>query len=83
MGREEMSKLMALTTIFVKNLPIKYKAFIFDKRESDSYNAFLGKMNSEVRIQNNLAFFQSFDNIIIYYDRGQKEISDLLKATFE
>ena len=50
MGREEMSKLMALTTIFVKNLPIKYKAFIFDKRESDSYNAFLGKMNSEVRM---------------------------------
>ena len=45
-----MSKLMALTTIFVKNLPIKYKAFIFDKRESDSYNAFLGKMNSEVRM---------------------------------
>lgn len=83
--REELSKLMALTTIFVKKLPIKYKAFIFDKRESDSYNAFLGKMNSEVRmfIQNNLSFFQSFDDIIIYYDRGQKEISDLLRATFE
>ena len=85
MGREEMSKLMALTTIFVKKLPIKYKAFIFNKRESDSYNAFLGKMNSEGRmfIQDNLAFFQAYDNIIIYYDRGQKEISDLLKATFE
>ena len=85
MGREELSKLMALVTIFVKKLPIKYKAFIFDKRESDSYNAFLGKMNSEVRmfIHSNLSFFQSFDNIVIYYDRGQKEISDLLKATFE
>ena len=80
-----MNPIMTLTTIFVKKLPIKYKAFIFNKRESDSYNAFLGKMNSEVRmfIQNNLAFFQSFDNIIIYYDRGQKEISDLLKAHSE
>ena len=84
-NREELSKLMTLTTIFVKRLPIKYKAFIFDKKESDSYNALLAKMNAEVRmfIHENLDFFQKFDNIILYYDRGQKEISDLLKTTFE
>lgn len=33
-------------------------------------------------INANLSFFQQFEQIVIYYDKGQKEISSLLNASF-
>lgn len=33
-------------------------------------------------IRNNLPYFQSYHRVIVYYDRGQKEVSKLLRAIF-
>jgi hypothetical protein len=33
-------------------------------------------------IRENLEYFQSFDKVIIYYDRGQKELSRTLELIF-
>ena len=33
-------------------------------------------------MRDNLSFFQSFDKVIVYYDRGQKEISTALRLIF-
>ena len=72
-------------TAFVSHLPIRYKTFFFDKKQTDSDKTFLAKMLNEVRefIKENLSFFQSFDSQIIYYDRGQRQISSLIKSSFE
>ena len=33
-------------------------------------------------VRGRLAFFQSFDKIIVYYDNGQREISTIINAVF-
>lgn len=83
--KKERKRLFSNMTAFTSHLPIKYKTFIFDKRQTDSDKTFLAKMLYEVRgfIKENLAFFQSFDSQTIYYDRGQKQISSIIKSSFE
>ena len=33
-------------------------------------------------LRENISFFQSYDRVIVYYDRGQKEISRTLRVAF-
>ena len=83
--KRERKRLFSKMTAFVSHLPIRYKTFFFDKKQTDSDKTFLAKMLNEVRefIKENLSFFHSFDSQIIYYDRGQRQISSLIKSSFE
>ena len=85
MEKYERKSLFRMTSSFVLRLPIKYKTFIFNKIETDSYKTFLIKMTSEIEtfINDNLDYFQSFERIELFYDKGQHEISDILRSTFE
>ena len=85
MDINQRKNLFRMASCFVTQLPIKYKSFIFDKTESDSVRAFQYKMTRAIDsfINYNLSYFQCFDKIILYYDKGQKEISELLHDTFE
>ena len=84
LNKADRKSLFTATAAFIQKLPIKYKTFIFDKTQTDTYNSFLAKMLSTIRefINANLSFFQQFEQIVIYYDKGQKEISSLLNASF-
>lgn len=33
-------------------------------------------------VRDNLAFLQSFENVIVYYDNGQKEITNIINTVF-
>ncbi len=33
-------------------------------------------------VRSNLEYFQSFDRVIVYYDNGQKEITNIINAVF-
>ena len=69
---------------FLMSCPASYRCFAYNKTD------FLDKMSLESRmsrdlslfISENLGFFQSFDKIVIYYDRGQAEITRMLNIVF-
>ena len=41
MDKNKRKSLFTATASFIQRLPIKYKAFMFDKKQSSSYNAFM------------------------------------------
>ena len=69
---------------FARVADIRYKTFIFKKREFKDHDALVSRMSRDLGIfvRDNLAFFQSFDNLIVYYDGGQKEITTIINAVF-
>lgn len=69
---------------FARVADIRYKTLVFRKREFKDHDALVSRMSRELGIfvRDNLAFFQSFDNLIVYYDGGQKEITTIINAVF-
>ena len=68
---------------FMRRVPIGFKTFTFHKREfHDDHDALVTRMAREIGgyIRDNLAFFQSFDRIVVYYDGGQKEITTIINS---
>ncbi len=65
---------------FTLRADIQYKSFVFDKRQYKDTMKMEATMARELSlfIRTNLPFFQSFDNIILYYDNGQKQITRML-----
>lgn len=66
---------------FSVRLPIKCKSFMYDKSRFNGSEAILEK-----QIFNDLSdffsidhpYFRSFDSIIIYYDKGQRKVSQII-----
>ena len=77
-------KLFRYLLAFMRLCDISYKAFVFKKREFVDHDALVSRMSREVGgfVRENLAFFQSFSQIIVYYDGGQKEITNIINAVF-
>ncbi len=67
---------------FVIKSDIQFKTFVFEKKQFDSTLKMEGQMAKEMSlfIRSNLEFFQSFDNVILYYDNGQHELNRILNA---
>ena len=80
--REERIKIFTTFAAFVSALPIGYKTFFvtktFYQNESQMEEAFVHQISSF--INDKLEYFQHFDKIIIYYDRGQKIINSYLHS---
>lgn len=67
---------------FVSRSDIRYKSFIFHKKEFSDILRLEKKMAREISafIRDNLSYFQRFDRIILYYDNGQHELSKILNT---
>ena len=67
---------------FVRNTDFEYKTFSFYKKDYNDKMSLEGKMAKELGlfIRENLNFFQSYDEIVVYYDNGQNEINRLLNS---
>ena len=61
---------------------IKYKTFVFEKSQFENAFKLQGRMAKELSqfIRSNLEWFQSFDDVILYYDNGQHELNAILNA---
>ena len=78
--RRIFNKMMA----FVRSTDIRYKCFSIEKRHiKDSVEA-TGKLSKQVSsfIKNHYDEFLAFDDVKIYYDNGQVEVSKLLSSVF-
>lgn len=77
-------KLFRYLLTFMRLCDIRYKAFTFRKRELADHDALVSRMSREIGgfVKENLSFFQGFDDIVVYYDGGQKEITNIINAVF-
>lgn len=69
---------------FMRLCDIKYEAFVFKKREFKDRDQLVSRMSREIGgfVRDNFEFFRSFDEVIVYYDNGQKEVTNLVNAVF-
>ncbi len=77
-------KLFRSLFTFMRLCDISYKSFVFRKREFVDHDKMVSRISREVSsfLRDNLGFLQSFDRIIVYYDNGQKEITNLVNTLF-
>lgn len=70
---------------FTLNCEIKYKSFIFHKIEFKNNFKLEDRIARDISlfIKENLLVFLKYDKIILYYDNGQHELSQILYAVFE
>lgn len=63
---------------------IKYKQFYFLKRECKDTFDLRAKIAKEISyfLRNNISLINNYDNVILYYDNGQKEINNILNTVF-
>lgn len=69
---------------FMRQCEIAYESFLFRKVEFGSHDNMVSRMSRDLGlfVRDNLAFFQSFENVIVYYDNGQKEITNIINTVF-
>lgn len=69
---------------FSRRCDIKHKCFVIDKRRFGCGHDLEERIARELGqyVRDNIEYFQSFDKVIVYYDKGQKEISRTLRVSF-
>lgn len=67
---------------FTLNCDVRYKSFVYRKSEFDDIFKLEARMARELSrfIRENLAYFQDFEKVILYYDNGQHELNRILNT---
>lgn len=69
---------------FVRSCSITHHSWVFAKKEVGDNDKLVGAMSRELGalIREHYAYFSDWDRIVIYYDNGQKEITNLVNSVF-
>ncbi|MBR5385970.1 MAG: DUF3800 domain-containing protein [Clostridiales bacterium] len=67
---------------FTLKSDIKYKCFLFDKKQFGDTLLLEARMAKEISyfLRSNLEYFQGYDNVILYYDNGQRQLTRILNT---
>lgn len=67
---------------FVRLCPVSYVTLSVRKKECRDRFALRGRLANELGafLRDNLAFFQGFESVIVYYDNGQALVTDLINT---
>ena len=78
--RRIFNKMMA----FVRAVDIQYKCFYIENKHIEDSIEAIGKLSKQISqfIREKYNEFLSFDNVKLYYDNGQVEVSKLLSSVF-
>ena len=78
--RRIFNKMMA----FIRSIDIRYKCFFIEKKHIGDVVEATGKLSKQISqfIRNHYDDFLSFDDVKLYYDNGQVEVSKLLASVF-
>ena len=84
MGIEERKRIFNKMISFVRQTDIRYKCFYIEKRHVEDVVDATGKLSKQISefIRNHLKEFLSYDDVKIYYDNGQVEVSKILSSVF-
>lgn len=79
---DERRKILNKMLRFTMACDISFFNIVVNKNEAGDKFKLSAKIAKELSgfIKENLAFFQSFDNIIVYYDHGQQELSVIINT---
>lgn len=84
LNRDMRRKLFHHLFQFMRKLKLKHKTFVCDKKYCPTKQAI--KQNLEYYIKqmiiNNYEYFKKFDEIVIYYDKGQDYLTKILQRVF-
>lgn len=69
---------------FVTKVKITHHSWVFAKREFPDVDKLVAAISRELGafIRENVEFFNSWGRIIIYYDSGQKELTNIVNSVF-
>ena len=78
-------KLLTSFSTFANKAPYSYRTFSYEKRQLGNDEKLFARMKKDLVnfLFDNLAFFQSYDQIKIYYDNGQGNVTRVLHSGFE
>ena len=82
MSPNERRAILSKLFYFVMKSDISYKTFIFEKRQFDDIFKLEGRMAKEMSlfIREKIEYFQTFDEVILYYDNGQRNLNRILNS---
>ena len=81
---DDRRKLLYRMLNFIMSCPIMHETVVVDRKEAENKVRLSGRLSREITkaINDNEMFFRQFDEIIVYYDYGQAELSSILNAVF-
>jgi hypothetical protein len=84
MGLADRRSIFRVLVDFVRHCEVSHHSWVFRKRDHADGDVLLGAMARRLGafIRENTAFFSKWDRIVIYYDGGQKEITNLVNSVF-
>ena len=85
MGLDERKRLLSAFEGFVRRLPFSYKTFAYRRSEVDDPGLFIARLKKDlvVFLTDNLAYFQGFDKVKIYYDNGQQMVTSAVHGAID
>lgn len=76
-----------LTMFFqlLQHLPVRYRTFVYRRSELSGPDSFVVRMRRDIidLIFDNLEYFQSFEEVKVYYDDGQEIVAKALHGAIE
>ena len=75
---------MPLIFVFSSSLPVKWVSFRYRKKEFNDYLEFQRRIFRDLRkyLFDHESYFSKFSEIVIYYDKGQHNLSSVLNLAF-
>lgn len=82
--RETRRKLFHHIFQFMRKLKIKHKTFVCDKKFCPTKQAIKQELEAYIKkiVMDNYEYFDKFDEIVIYYDKGQDYLTKILHNAF-
>lgn len=80
---KQRKKLLSLFARLVRFLPIKYKSFVYTHEDFSDTDVLKNKIIRDISglFCDQLNFFQSFENVKVYYDNGQALVRNALDTS--
>ena len=77
-------KLFDKLLTFTRTTGVSYASFVVEKKQWPDRLKLKARLSREVSLflKDHLDLFNSFDKVIVYYDNGQSEITDLINTLF-
>lgn len=81
---DERKKILNTFMAFLYNIQFSYKTFIIEKSNKVNQYKLISLLSQSIRdfLGERLDFITSFDKIVVYYDDGQKQLTQVLASIF-
>lgn len=84
MSVDERRRIFNKMVAFIRQIDIRYKCFYIEKKHISDAVESIGRLSKQISlfIRKHYETFLSFDDVKIYYDNGQVEVSKILSSVF-